>query len=1402
MSVEKPNKNYTLFKSLSPLDRKLMALKILCCQYATWSGEEKRFIDALIQLKAVDDQGKLLTLAAYKASVKRLQVLKFANNKAELTIFERFHHPFLAWMSTSGFESEMQWIFSVVDVLYPNDGDNYQRIVEDRENAIKTRVQIKKALYANETAYFLAYQDNPLYGVKIVHYLQKIIDNPSEKLIIDIAWLRSRNPFIQLFISLIALKNYFCESPAAMNSAEIIHWFCEQNFESVRHDYLQYYCAIIYLSLGHVDKVLKHAEKISDPKSGMSLILQATTAFLLGQLDVADKLYPKALTGLRKQFDCRYYYFDNILGVYHSFYIAYVTKKPGQLEIYAESFRKYEALRRAMSMHYTYFLLQMIEPILRGDHLSSDTKMDEWLNEYKEANPEIDYYALPNVIYQFLQAIISKSYIQENADKIYVLAQAYTKNQQILITHILYELLEKTELYHQEAIAFLEKSSIRLRLLAFVEVKDAWEYSFQALEDLLLNSTAHSVDSPMRMKRLLWLLDPDNAVIDVIEQTLGKSGKWSAGRAVSVSKLREHHLYEQFNYLEAADKEVLKCIVRDHRSWYDAYEWDDRRAILALVGNQNIAHYQNRETAITLTRGEPELHIEETSQGYHLSLSHYLHDVGLILEPESMNQYRVIDFSKEFVNISQILTKKGLVIPVMAKEKVLNVIQNAKRDIKIHVELQDSNIPEIAGDSTPCLQILPVKQGIKITLWVKPVMDHGTYCKAGQGKKSVTLMLEENRTRILRNLPLEKENQEALLQHCPGLTTYENEGGEYEMETPEETLEVLSELLHYATENPIAMEWPQGQTFKIKQQLFGKSLSMKISSNNNWFSYDGEVKLNDGEIISMKELLEALDNSSHGRFVRLGSGDFIELTHHLKKQLSLLKSISEGNQVNALGAQALSDIVEDAENTVFDAGWEAHLQKIKTMKTYTPKVPSTLQATLRDYQIEGFQHLSRLTHWGIGACLADDMGLGKTVQAIALLLERAKQGASLVVAPTSVGFNWMAELEKFAPTLKVHALRSSERATLISKAGKFDVIICSYGLLHHNEALLVGKQWETIILDEAQAIKNAHTKRWKTVMKLKGNNRIALSGTPIENHLGELWSLFSFINPGLLGSVQSFQNKYSTPIENGQSPDKVLALKTLVSPYILRRIKSDVLTELPPKTEQTIYVEPSKEEVVFYEALRQKAEARMMSLMEAKNRLGVLAEITKLRLACCDSSLVDDALSIENSKINLFIDMVKNILDNGHKTLVFSQYVSFLAIIKKRIEAENISHQYLDGSTSPANRKKSVDAFQNGEGDVFLLSLKAGGSGLNLTAADYVIHLDPWWNPAVEDQASDRAHRIGQERPVTIYRFVMKNTIEEKIISLHEHKRNLANELLSGQSVSGKLSNEDLMNLIYSEKQG
>ncbi len=376
---------------------------------------------------------------------------------------------------------------------------------------------------------------------------------------------------------------------------------------------------------------------------------------------------------------------------------------------------------------------------------------------------------------------------------------------------------------------------------------------------------------------------------------------------------------------------------------------------------------------------------------------------------------------------------------------------------------------------------------------------------------------------------------------------------------------------------------------------------------------------------------------------------------------------------------------------------------------------------------------------------------------------------------------------------------ASDRTALIKSLGKMDILICSYGLLHQSGDLLLDKSWQMIILDEAQAIKNSETKRWKYATQLNSKCRIAMTGTPIENHLGELWSIFHFLNPGLLGSLKFFQQRFSGPIEKNQDPVAKRALKSLVSPYVLRRTKSEVLLELPPKIEQSILIEPSAEEVAFYDAVRVKALERISALDKAENntkRFSILAEISRLRQACCHANLVEENINITSSKVKTFITLAKNIIDNKHKALIFSQFVRYLDIIKQALDEEKIDYQYLDGSTPIKARQRAVDAFQSGKGDLFLISLKAGGTGLNLTAADYVIILDPWWNPAVEDQAADRAHRMGQLRPVTVYRLIMKNSIEEKILALHKNKKDLAADLLSGSDMTGKISEEDLVGLI------
>jgi len=464
------------------------------------------------------------------------------------------------------------------------------------------------------------------------------------------------------------------------------------------------------------------------------------------------------------------------------------------------------------------------------------------------------------------------------------------------------------------------------------------------------------------------------------------------------------------------------------------------------------------------------------------------------------------------------------------------------------------------------------------------------------------------------------------------------------------------------------------------------------------------------------------------------------------------------------------------------------------------ELPAGLEANLRPYQQEGFEWLARCAAAGVGACLADDMGLGKTVQALGLLLSRASQGPALVVAPASVCRNWLAETGRFTPSLRPILFGEGDREAVIEQASAGDIIIVTYDLMTRAASHFVAKTFSTIILDEAQSIKNRNTKRSETAMQLKGAFKIIMTGTPLENHLGELWNLFQFINPGLLGSLDQYNDRFAWPIERLKDIKQREQLKNLLHPFILRRRKDDVLKDLPPKTEIVLTVERSDEEVAFYEALRRSAIAKLSSQDElggGEKHLRILAEIMRLRRAACHPRLADPNTSIRQSgKMRMFADLILELKESNHKALVFSQFVGHLELLREVLVKHDIHYQYLDGQTPLNLRQKRIEAFQRGEGDCFLISLKAGGVGLNLTAADYVIHMDPWWNPAVEDQATDRAHRIGQEKPVTVYRLVAEGTIEEKILKLHDQKRDLADSLLSGADISTRLTANELLSMI------
>jgi SNF2 family DNA or RNA helicase len=518
--------------------------------------------------------------------------------------------------------------------------------------------------------------------------------------------------------------------------------------------------------------------------------------------------------------------------------------------------------------------------------------------------------------------------------------------------------------------------------------------------------------------------------------------------------------------------------------------------------------------------------------------------------------------------------------------------------------------------------------------------------------------------------------------------------------------------------------------------------------------------------------------------------------------------LSQAGRIQELLEQVGKSNVADSAKELF-----SKLKAIDEIKG--AKKPRTLKASLRPYQEQGFHWLWFLHEIGSGGVLADDMGLGKTVQTLALLLavkaedakneDRKKPFKALIIAPTSVVTNWMREIEKFAPSLRHVVWHGGDRKERTDELEDADVIITSYALLRRDEEMLAKLDLRYAILDEAQNIKNPLSATARAAKRLKADRRLALSGTPIENRLSEIWSIFDYVSPGLLGPLDKFEERYSRPIDAGDQR-AAHRLRATIHPFILRRTKSEVAKDLPEKIESDNFCELAGEQAALYAAVLKEVRAQVMGEVErqgmARAHIQILAGLTRLRQAACDPRLLGlprEFTDEDSGKLVALRELIETCVEGGHRVLVFSQFVSMLTLIRRAMDEDGVAYEYLDGSTK--DRLERVENFQREDGPpVFLISLKAGGSGLNLTAADTVIHFDPWWNPAVEDQATDRAHRIGQTKVVTTYRLITKGTIEEKILELGGKKRELVGAVLSEDAGGAKkLTKSDLEDLFKLE---
>jgi superfamily II DNA or RNA helicase len=934
-----------------------------------------------------------------------------------------------------------------------------------------------------------------------------------------------------------------------------------------------------------------------------------------------------------------------------------------------------------------------------------------------------------------------------------------------------------------------------------------WERSLKALLALATDTPAGKA-AAQNATRLVWLITGgknDSINIQPMEQKQ-KGKAWSAGRNIALKRLLDGTANTDF--MTTQDLKIAACIRKSQTHGYysqTCYDFDTGKALLAMVGHPLVFNAATEEQ-LSIARGEFTLKVDRQSKKLKLTISPLPPlDKTLFFCWEGASRLLVYETGKEQQRIAAILGE-GLTVPLEGEKKIGEAISAIAPFVMIQSDVagEDATVETVDPDSRIHILLRPFACGIMLELLVRPLGENGSGFFPGHGGATVIAAVSGKRMQTTRNLKTEKNMIQELAATSSTLDLYPSNDAYYRIPDPEGSLELLEELRELTIAHPDAFvtEWPEGEKLKLRGTATWNRVKVAVSSGKEWFSVEGSVAISDDDVLSLQQLLE-LSTMNKGRFIQLADGEFVALTEEFRRKLDELRHIldrhGKENRFHPLAATLLEDALHGAGSVKGDKLWKTTLERFKSAEAFEPKLPPTFQATLRDYQLEGFDWLSRLAHWGVGACLADDMGLGKTIQALALLVDRAPQGASLVLAPTSVCLNWESECIRFAPTLVPRIFGGGNRKEFIKSLQPFYLAICSYTLFQQEAELMTSVDWNTVILDEAQAIKNMATKRSQAAMQLKAGFRIATTGTPVENRLDELWNLYRFLNPGLLGSHKSFTERFSTPIERDGDKNARTLLKKLIRPFILRRTKSQVLQELPPRTDILHRVELSREEMALYEALRRKAVETLQGgdgQGEGERQIRILAEIMRLRRACCNPVLVMPGSDIASAKLAAFREIVDELRANGHRALVFSQFVDHLSLVRASLDADKITYQYLDGSTPVKTRQEQVAAFQRGEGELFLISLKAGGTGLNLTAADYVIHLDPWWNPAVEDQASDRAHRIGQLRPVTVYRLVAANTIEEKIVALHHQKRDLADSLLEGTESAARVSADDLMELL------
>lgn len=759
--------------------------------------------------------------------------------------------------------------------------------------------------------------------------------------------------------------------------------------------------------------------------------------------------------------------------------------------------------------------------------------------------------------------------------------------------------------------------------------------------------------------------------------------------------------------------------------------------------------------------------------------------------------------------LSPFLQKRFITIPKATEETYFEKFV-APLIEKYHVYAEGFEIRTEKHAPTPILKVVFVPQGVS---QIQVYFRYGDYVFSADSGQAVTVRLRKNGdqytfTRIKRDAQWEKAQMAFLLglglRKTSALFQYLEPGALAEGEDP------AYSVIHWVNTH---IDVLQAQGFLVEQSnaqkrfVIGASkIDFEISEDNDWFDIRAVVYFGSYPVpfIALKQHI-----LHKKREFILPDGEIALIPEKWFTQYSSLLSLAENGKALKLKKHHIGLINDLAEDSLAQVTLGRKLQRLSGFENIADSpMPQHFKGTLRHYQKAGYNWFSFLREYHFGGCLADDMGLGKTIQTLAMLQKMKEEDAlqathstSLIVMPTSLVYNWLNEAKKFTPDLKILTYTGSFRNKDTAIFENFDLVMTTYGITRVDMESLSHFYFNYIILDESQNIKNPSSKAFKAVRALKSKHKLVLSGTPVENSVGDLWTQLTFLNPGLLGTQAFFNEEYVQAIEKRKDEEKARKLQALIKPFILRRTKEQVAAELPPKTEQIFYCDMTEEQAAYYEKTKSAYRNDLLHQMEegstANKQIQLLQGLTVLRQLANHPGMVDADYAAGSGKFDDVLQALDNVLKGGHKVLIFSQFVKHLTLLRQHLEKDRIRYAYLDGATK--NRGEMVAEFQEDTDlKVFLISIKAGGVGLNLTQADYVFILDPWWNPAVEQQAIDRTHRIGQRKKVFIYKFISKDTVEEKILALQKRKKKLASTLITTEeSFFKSLSRDDIRELLH-----